>query len=50
MNRTYAKKLQLRIRQANVEAQKIDGSYLNIFGMVLIGFLLQNKLEKDWFF
>ena len=33
-----------------MEAQKIDGSYLDIFGIVIVGFSLQNKLEKIWFF
>lgn len=50
MNPAYAKKLGLRIRQTNVGAQKIDGSHLNIFGIVTAGFSLQNKLGKVQFF
>ena len=40
MNSAYAKKLDLRIRQTDVGAQKIDGSYLEIFGMVITSFSL----------
>ena len=50
MNPTYAKKLGLRVRQTNVGAQKIDGSHLNTFGMVIAGFSLQDKLGKVRFF
>ena len=50
MNPAYAKKLGLRIRQTDVGAQKIDGSHLDTFGMVIAGFSLQNKLGKVRFF
>ena len=50
MNPAYAKKLGLRIRQTDVGAQKVDGSHLNIFGIVIAGFSLQDKLRKVWFF
>ena len=50
INPTYAKKLGLRVKQTDVEAQKIDRSYLNIFGMVIAGFSLQHKLGKVRFF
>ena len=50
INPAYAKKLGLRVRQTDVRAKKIDGSYLNIFGIVIASFLLQNKLGKVRFF
>ena len=50
MNPAYAKKLGLRIRQTDVEAQKIDRSHLDTFGIVIAGFSLQDKLEKVRFF
>lgn len=50
MNPVYAKKLGFRIKQTDVEAQKIDGSHLEIFRMIIASFLLQNKLGKIWFF
>ena len=50
MSPAYAKKLGLRIRPTDVGAQKIDGSHLDIFGMVIAGFLLQDKLGKVQFF
>ena len=46
MNPAYAKKLGLRVRQTDVGAQKIDGSHLDTFGMVIAGFSLQDKLGK----
>ena len=50
MNPAYAKKLGLRVKQTDLGAQKIDGSHLDIFGIVIAGFSLQNKLEKVRFF
>ena len=38
------------VRQTDVGAQKIDGSRLDTFGMVIAGFLLQDKLGKVRFF
>lgn len=46
INPAYAKKLRLQVRPTNVEAQKIDGSYLNTFERIIVGFLLQDKLGK----
>ena len=40
MNPAYAKKLGFRVRQTDVGAQKIDGSHLNTFRMVIAGFSL----------
>ena len=34
----YAKKLDLRVRKTDVEAQKIDGSTLETYGIVIAGF------------
>ena len=40
INLAYAKKLGLHVRQADVGAQKIDGFHLNIFRIIIAGFLL----------
>ena len=50
MNPAYAKKLGILVRKIDVGAQKIDGSYLDTFGMATAGFLLQDKLGKVRFF
>ena len=50
MNPAYAKKLGLPVRQTDMGAQKIDGSHLNTFEMVIAGFSLQDKLGKVRFF
>ena len=42
----YAKKLGLRIQKTDVGVQKIDGSTLEIYGMVITGFQVQDKFEK----
>ena len=34
----YAKQLGFQVRKADVQAQKIDGSLLRTFGMVITGF------------
>ncbi|MCJ1349417.1 hypothetical protein MMC31_007657 [Peltigera leucophlebia] len=46
----YAKKLGLRIRKTDVGAQKIDGSALETYGMVIAGFQVQDKLGRARFF
>lgn len=46
----YVKKLDLRMQKTNVGVQKIDGSSLNTFGMVIAGFQIQDKLERARFF
>ena len=38
----YAKKLGLRVRKTNVGAQKIDGSTLKTYDMVIAGFQVQD--------
>lgn len=50
MTVTYAAKLGLATLKIDVEAQKIDGSALVIYGIVLAGFSVQDKLSKIWFF
>ncbi len=50
MTLAYAVKLGLAIRKTNVGAQKIDGSILVTYEMVIAGFSLQDKLGKVQFF
>lgn len=42
----YAAKRGLSVRKTDVEAQKINGSHPETFGMVIAGFSLQDKLGK----
>lgn len=42
----YATKLDFHTRKFNIGAQKIDGFHLDIFGKVIIDYLVKNKLEK----
>lgn len=46
----YAKKLGFKIRKNNVGAQKIDGSILKTYGMVIAGFQVEDKLGRARFF
>ena len=46
----YASKLGLKVRPTNVGAQKIDGSTLETFGMVLASFQVEDKLGRPQFF
>ena len=50
MQPAYATKLGLYARKINVSAQKIDGSYLNTFGIVIADCLVKNKLGRVRFF
>ena len=50
MTLAYAKKLGLRTQKSDVRAQKIDGSSLKTFGMVIAGFQVINKLGRVRFF
>ena len=43
---TYAAKLGLGIRKTDIRAQKIDGSTLDTFGMVLADFQVEDKLDR----
>ena len=46
----YAKQLGLQVRKTDVGAQKIDGSSLRTFGMVIAGFQVEDKLGRARFF
>ena len=46
----YALKLGLQVHHTNIKAQKIDGSTLKTFGMVLASFQMEDKLGRIWFF
>ena len=50
MSPAYASKLGLRVRHTDVGAQKIDGSTLQTFGMVLANFRMEDKLGRTRFF
>ena len=50
MSPAYAKKLGLKTRKTNVGAQKIDGSALETFGMVIAGFHIEDKGGRPRFF
>ena len=50
MTPAYAKQLGLQIQRTDVGAQKIDGSLLRIFGMVIAGFQVEDKLGRVRFF
>ena len=50
MNPNYAWKLGLKIWKTNVGAQKIDGSILETFGMVIADFQIEDKASKPKFF
>ena len=50
INFDYAQKLKLKIQKTNIGAQKIDGSALEIFEMVIADFQMQNKASKPRFF
>ena len=47
---TYATKLGLCARKIDVGAQKMDGSYLDIFKIVIVDCLVKNKLKRVQFF
>ena len=47
---TYASKLDFKVHPTNVKSRKIDGSTLEIFGMVLTSFQIKDKLGKVRFF
>ena len=46
----YASKLGLKVRPTDVGAQKIDGSTLETFGMVLASFQVEDKLGRTRYF
>ena len=50
MSPVYAKRLGLKTRKTNVGAQKIDGSALETFGMVIADFQVVDKSGRPRFF
>ena len=46
----YTSKLSLQVQKTNVIAQKIEGSLLQTFGMVIIGLQVEDKLGRARFF
>ena len=50
MTPAYVLKLGLKVRQINVRAQKIDGSTLETFKIVLASFQVKDKLGRAQFF
>ena len=46
----YASRLGLQVYRTNIRAQKVDDFTLEIFGMVLASFQVEDKLEKARFF
>ena len=50
MSSAYVKKLGLKTRKTNVGVQKIDGSALETFGMVIADFQVEDKGGKTGFF
>ena len=50
MTPAYAKQLGLQVQKTDIEAQKINGSSLWTFGMVIAGFQVENKLGRARFF
>ena len=50
MSIAYAKRLGLKSRKTNVEAQKIDGSTLETFKMVIADFQVEDKGGRPRFF
>lgn len=45
MTSVYTSKLGFKVYHTNVEAQKIDGSTLKIFGIVLVSFHIEDKIS-----
>ena len=50
MTLVYAAKLGLKVRKINIKPQKIDGSILDTFGIVLADFQVEDKLDKTRYF
>ena len=50
MHPAYATKLGLYVGKIDVSVQKIDGSHLDIFGIVIANYSLKNKLGIVRFF
>ena len=50
MHSAYAIKLDLHITKINIATQKMNGSHLNIFGMVIADYSVKDKFGKVQFF
>ena len=50
MSPAYTKKIGLKIRKTNIRAQKIDGSALEAFVMVITDFQVEDKNGRPRFF
>ena len=50
INPAYASRPGLRVHRTDIGAQKIDGSTLKTFGMVLASFQVEDKLRRIRFF
>ena len=50
INPDYAQKLGLKIRKTNIGAQKIYGSALKTFGMIIADFQVEDKVSRPRFF
>ena len=50
MIQVYAAKLDFKIQPTDVKAQKIDGLLLTTFEIVIVSFLIFNKLDQACFF
>ena len=50
MYSAYATKLSLHARKIDVSIQKIDGSHLDTFGIVIADYSVKNKLGRARFF
>ncbi len=50
MSQAFAQQLGLKIRKTNVRAQKIDGTTLETYGMVVSTFSVSDKVGRERFF
>ena len=50
MSSVFARKLSLHIQKTNVEVQKIDGSALETFGMLIANMKIEDKVGRSKFF
>ena len=50
MNFNYAWKLGFKIQKTNVGSQKINGSTLEIFSIVIADFQIKDKVGRSWYF
>ena len=50
INPNFAQKLGFKVWKTNVGAQKIDGSALETFGMIIVDFQVEDKANRPRFF